>query len=320
MTSTSDAVGRAPSVAAGSPAAGVRPFFWSVRRELWEHRSIYAAPAIVGAVVVAGVLIAALRSPPLRTGGVSLRSGAAYLHYQGPPAVGAALLLPLLVAAAAIILVGALTGIFYCLSALNGERRDRSILFWKSLPVSNVTAVASKVFAPMAILPLCVFAAVVVTHLAILGILAASLAVHGQGFAALAYLPLLRMWSLLAWLLVASSLWWAPVYGWALLASAWAKRMTLLWAMLPPIGLAVFERVAFDTRHVEGIIHNRLNGSLTVAFKAPSELLRPAPSDLILPDPNPVGFFTSPGLWIGLAFAALCFAGAVWLRRRAEPV
>ena len=184
--------------------------------------------------------------------------------------------------------------------------------------MSNVTTVASKVFTPMVILPVSVFAATVVTQLAVLAIVIGSRAAHGESLAILADLPVLRLWLLLAWALVASSLWWAPVYGWALLASAWAKRLTILWAVLPPLGMIVFERVAFDSWHVAEIIRDRLRGSLVAAFKGPLDL-QPQ-HNIILPVPDLVGFLTSPGLWIGFAFAALCFAGAVWLRRRAEPV
>jgi ABC-2 type transport system permease protein len=297
----------------------VRPFFWSVRRELWEHPSIYLVPAIVGIVVVTGVLIMALRGPIGGMGPVELRAGGDVIRLSGRPAMGSVMLVQLLVAAAAIALVGALTGLFYCLAALSGERRDRSILFWKSLPVSNLTTVASKVVLPMVILPAVVFMAAVATHLADLAILAGNLLGRGQTLDVLAELPLPRLWLLLAWALFTAWLWWAPVFGWALLVSAWARRLTLLWAVLPPIGLAVFERVAFDTQHVESILRNRLVAFPRVAFKGPSGFQHSYPN-MILSDPDPAGFFANPGLWIGLAVAALCFAGAVWLRRRAEPV
>src|SRR5206468_10746510 len=57
-----------------------------------------------------------------------------------------------------------IVGIFYCLDALYGERRDRSILFWKSLPVSDVMAVLSKLAIPIVILPLLSFAVTVATQ------------------------------------------------------------------------------------------------------------------------------------------------------------
>jgi ABC-2 type transport system permease protein len=321
MSSTFEAMGQAPSVAKASPAPGVRPFFWSVRRELWEHRSIYMVPAAVGVVVIASVLTAVLRGSRMGWGlALFTRTGAGAGEYLYASDAASGTLFPLLNGTAAITFAGLLTGFFYCLGALNGERRDRSVLFWKSLPVSNATTVASKVFVAMAVLPACVFAAIVITHLAVLAILAASLAVQGQGLDSLKDLPLLRGWLLLAWAAVASSLWWAPLYGWALLVSAWAKRLTLVWAVLPPVGLAVFERVAFGAQRVAAIIYFRLNGGLALTFEYPVPVRPPADGHVRLPDVDPAGFLTSSGLWIGLGFAALCVAGAVWLRRRAEPV
>jgi ABC-2 type transport system permease protein len=316
MTWTSDAMGHAPSVATTRPAPGVRPFFWSVRRELWEHRSIYIAPAVVGALVVAAALIGAVRRgsravvPPPPVG----------LPVWGDAPVESAILLPFVLSAAAITLTGALVGLFYCLAALNHERRDRSVLFWKSLPVSNVTTVASKMFTVMVVLPVCVYAALLATNLVLLAIAAANLVAHGDSLDVLTQVPLLQAWLRPARAIIASWLWWAPVYGWALLASAWAKRMALLWAVLPPIGLMVFERLAFDTRHVETVVGDRLRGNLTAAFTLPAPLRDPVHHRINLPDVDLLGFIARPDLWAGLAVAALFVAAAVWLRRRAEPV
>ncbi len=311
MTSSSEAMNETPAIAMTTASAGTRPFFWSVRRELWENRSIYLAPAIAAGVALAGIVIASIS--PHHT----------QVRASQPLPSGALLLIPYGVAIGAIVVTGALVGIFYCLGALNGERRDRSILFWKSLPVSNVTTVASKVFTPMVVLPVVILATLIVTHLVTLAVQAAGMAAHGQSLAPLGDIPFLRVWLGMAWGLFATSLWWAPIYGWLLMVSAWAKRMTFLWAVLPPIGLMVFERLAFDSGHVAAILRDRLNGSLAVAFKVPPG--QPGPRETLshiidLPTPDPVGLLTSPGLWIGLVVGGAFVAAAVWLRRRAEPV
>ena len=70
----------------------------------------------------------------------------------------AAIEMPYDIAAMMIMFTVFIVGIFYCLDALHGERRDRSILFWKSLPVSDLTTVLSKVFVPLVILPVLTFA------------------------------------------------------------------------------------------------------------------------------------------------------------------
>jgi predicted outer membrane lipoprotein len=60
----------------------------------------------------------------------------------------------------------------------------------------------------------------------------------------------------------------------------------------------------------------RLGGNLAAAFQDPTPHL----PNFSLQSLDPIGFLTSLGLWLGLAFAAACVAGAVWLRRRREPI
>src|SRR5262245_39448909 len=106
----------------------LRPLYWSIRRELWESRFIYIAPLAAAALSLFGFAINAIRTRLHRDILLSTRHGE---------------LAPALIMGAAIIV-----SVFYCLDALYGERRDRSILFWKSLPVSDVTAVLAKLAIP----------------------------------------------------------------------------------------------------------------------------------------------------------------------------
>src|SRR6266849_1284816 len=124
-----------------------RRMYWSMRRELWEYRSIYIAPLAVAAVYLLGFLIALTLSPT---------------HRHEP------LDMPYELAAGLIMGTASILGIFYSLDALYGERRDRSILFWKSLPVSDLTTVLSKFAIPLIILPLLSFAIAVVTQFVML--------------------------------------------------------------------------------------------------------------------------------------------------------
>src|SRR6202011_550094 len=131
-----------------------RPLYWSVRRELWENRSLYIAPLIVAAFEVFGFAISTI--------GLADRRRAVLL--LDPAHQRAAIEQPYDLAAMMMIFIVFIVGMFYCLDALHGERRDRSILFWKSLPVSDLTTVLSKVTIPLVILPLLSFAIIVCTH------------------------------------------------------------------------------------------------------------------------------------------------------------
>ena len=143
-----------------APAAmsATRPLYWSVRRELWENRSIYIAPLAVAAVFLFGFLISMIHLPR------QMRAASALDPMQQHELIAQ----PYDIAAALIMATAFIVGVFYCLDALHGERRDRSILFWKSLPVSDLTTVLSKASIPLVVLPLLTFAITVATQLIML--------------------------------------------------------------------------------------------------------------------------------------------------------
>ena len=137
--------------AGSATTPATRPFYWSVWRELWENRSIYIAPLIVAVVVLFGFIDQHDWSAGAQARGVAARPGKAAGRDREPYDVAAMMM----------IFTAFIVGVFYCLDALHGERRDRSILFWKSLPVSDLTTVLSKVIIPLVILPLVTFAIIV---------------------------------------------------------------------------------------------------------------------------------------------------------------
>ncbi len=149
MPESLDAQRVAPAVLSPS-----RPMYWSVRRELWENRSIYIAPLAVAGVFLFGFLISTIHLP----------SRMRALSALDPAQQREAIAMPFDIAAALLMLTQLLVGAFYCLDALHGERRDRSILFWKSLPVSDLTTVLSKASIPLVVLPLLTFTITVAMH------------------------------------------------------------------------------------------------------------------------------------------------------------
>jgi len=290
-----------PAVASAALSA-TRPLYWSIRRELWENRSITIAPLAAAAVVLFGFTVHALvRASRLHTGPA-----------LDPAQQYAAIVMPYSMAATMIMVTALVVGAFYCVDALYSERRDRSILFWKSLPVSDLTTVLSKASIPLVVLPLIAFAASLATQLAML-----VLPVRGVG-AGLRWTspPLFEMWFVMLYGLTVHALWHAPLYGWLLLVSAWARRTPLLWAVLPPVALGVVERIVFQTSHFASLVRYRVAGAMTEAFD-----LEPKGGAIIrLAQLDPLGFLTSPGLWVGLLFAAAFLAAAARLRRRGEPI
>jgi ABC-2 type transport system permease protein len=298
MSTPSNAVPGTPlesQVSAPAVITVSRCMYWSLRRELWEHRSIYIAPLAAAAVSLFGFLIGLTISPA---------------HRRQP------LDMPYEFAAVLIMGTAFLVGIFYSLDALYGERRDRSILFWKSLPVSDLTTVLSKFAIPLIILPLLSFAIAVVTQFGMLLLSSAVLLGSGQSVGTIwAHMSFFHMSLMLLYhILTVHGLWYAPIYGWLLLVSAWAPRAPFLYAFLPPFVIWGVEKIAFRTSHSLGMLQYRLTGP------EPSTAARSGNMMEIISALTPLQFFSTPGLWVGLAVAAIFLAAAVRLRRNREPI
>src|SRR6266536_2665542 len=233
-----------------------RPLYWGVCRELWENRSIYIAPVTVAVVALFGFMISTYGMPERRRG-VLLMDPAKQRALISEPYDAAAMML---------IFTVFIVGVFYCLDALYGERRDRSILFWKSLPVSDLTTVLSKVTVPLVVLPLLSFAIIVVTQFIMLLISTAVLLPRGLAATTWANFNLFQQSLILLYGLVTIALWHAPIYGWALLVSGWVRRATFLWAALPPVAIAIFEKITFNTSYVSDLLKERVFGFAPNAF------------------------------------------------------
>ena len=282
-----------------------RPMFWSVKRELWENRSIYFAPLAVAAVMPFGFLISTIGMPQRRRAVLLLDP------LQQRALIGK----PYDVAAMILIVTGFIVAAFYCLDALYGERRDRSILFWKSLPVSDRTTVLAKATVPFVILPAIIFALIVVLQFVMLLITSAVLLPSGLAATTWSRFNLFQQSLILLYGLIALALWHAPIYGWLLMVSGWAKRATLLWAVLPLVALTLFEKMAFNTWHIGLMLRSRVLG-----FGPPAFAVNKYGSLDSLAQLTPGRFLSTPALWIGLILAAVFIAAAVRLRRDREPI
>jgi ABC-2 type transport system permease protein len=329
--STSPAIMASSESGAPAAASAAYPFtrlmYWCVRREFWENRSIYIAPFTAAGLLIFVVLITVIEA------GINAQP----LSGDAGEGIGGTLLwIPYMFIAAPVLAIGVFVAIAFCLGALHGERRDRSILFWKSLPVSDLTTVLSKACVPILLIPLISFVAATVAQLAIYAMMLPLFAAKAHLIWAgvpvdyhtmrmlwagvpIGYLTLVMLYGLLA-----TALWHAPVYAWLLLVGGWARRMTLVWAVAPIAGLMIVERIAFGTDRLITMLQHRLDGSISIAFT--QVLNGPVRGNYALnklpglPGLTPGRFLTDPGLWIGLAVAALFLGAAVLLRRYRQPI
>ena len=284
-----------------------RLFAWSVRRELWHSRAIIFAPFAIGALFIAGAVIAAFSAGELisQLKDLDPRRRA---EFMGAPA---------LFAAEMIKLIAVLLAATYAFEAFHGERRDRSILFWKSLPVSDTVTVLAKAAVPLLVVPIVTSIATVVTQIVMLAIAGAAFSMNGMSFTTpwsetqfASALP----WTLFS--IFAQMLWQAPLYAWLMLVSGWARRLPALWAIGVPIGISIVEGLAFQTAYFGSAVKARLSDGNAAIF---GNAARSAAGDSHGVD-DLVVFFSSMPLWAGIAVAVVFIGAAIWLRRRAEPI
>ena len=112
-----------------------------VRRELWEHKSLYVTPAVVALVMILTVLTAfVFASGHQEIVDIGIL-GAQNIAGEGERR--AALLALLIGHTVPFIFAGAILTTFYCLDSLYAERKSKSILFWRSLPITGQTQTKS---------------------------------------------------------------------------------------------------------------------------------------------------------------------------------
>ena len=222
---------------------------------------------------------------------------------------------------------------FYLLGSLYDDRKDRSILFWKSLPASDTMTVASKLLAAMFVIPAFFLVIMIITHviMALIGSLMV-LGVDGNPWTLfLSVFNPVKAWAMIAASFFAQSIWALPLYGWLMLVSAFAPRVPLLFATLPPLIFAVlqtwieFLRTFTLKNNIVGLIGEWMFNSPAILTAEVHEGEGGIALGIPLTDnfdhavtiANMLDRLFSVQMLIGLVIAAAFLAGALWLRHRA---
>ena len=295
-----------------------------IRRELWEHRALVIAPVTIAGLILLAITIFLLTSSVIRGIGFDRIVAGISATSDVGSATGFGVLVLAPVAFLNIALV--FTVFFYCLDALFAERKDRSILFWRSLPITDTETVLSKLAVAAIVAPLITFAVLVVTQLGVL-ILSSIFVMLGDGSAwELIWkpVPLLQTWTLSLYGLVGGGLWALPFVAWFLFCSAYVKKSPFLWAVLPFALVPMLERLAFGTSYFIRIVWGHMADFYAIAFQVDHDALHgfsengmPGagyefnPASII----DPASFLVSPKLWLGTLVAAGIAAATIYVRR-----
>ena len=284
---------------------------WLIRREFWENRAIWMIPAVFGALLILAALFGQVSIPKLTSPTEMHEAAQAFQVIVG----------------AMFYVVMSVYATWYLLDCLYADRKDRSILFWKSLPISDANTVLSKLLVGMILIPLVYFAAADATAL----IAAFILSIRARASIGSALWQGDVWWQIqVLWVycIITTGLWYLPIAGWLMLVSAWARRAVMLWAILPPLVLYILERVFFGTREIGKILAYRMVGLPSVAFNGDKHVWTQG-SGVV--DNNGVavsvwhlinisGFFSSTATWIGVAVGIALIAGAIQLRTRRTEI
>ena len=275
-----------------------------IRREFWEHRALWIAPLSVAALLLVGAII----------GKVSFDSDVATPEQRRA-------LFGVFMAYAAIpqfITVGIIT-LMYAGDCLYTERKDRSILFWKSMPVSDTLTVVAKMLVVMLIVPLGVYVVSALTTLLLSGVYLVRAWHDHVGNVYWDAGTWLRIQGISLVTEVAGVLWYAPITAFLMLVSAWARRSVWLWVLLPPVVLIMMERIALGSNHVMTVLLYRLGGVFanagpqfpgTAAAAGPRSTL-----NLLFANVDPLPVFANADLWLGLGVAALLIVATIRIRQ-----
>jgi ABC-2 type transport system permease protein len=271
-----------------------------LRREFWEFRSLWLSPAIGGAFLMVGAILGSMHLVNGVHISIDARAPAAIVHATGAQFLEGS--------AAFIGLFAGIAMAIYLLDCLYGERKDRSILFWKSLPVSDVETVASKLVVALIAVPLLVVALALVLLPVLTGLGAMLIPdmrphVGEMIVGSLASLPRLLGLQFVA------VLWYAPIATYLMLASVLARHPPLIYAALPPVAIGLAESLFSGTHHFWEFVGRRLQPL------SPNSLFAASAGDWATAESTWWRALGQPALWLGLVAAGVMLFAAIRLRR-----
>lgn len=307
-----------------------------LQREYWENTGAFrTTPIVIGCIYIIGALMAVFTTAQFDNELYTFKE-LIRLAADQPEDLRAHVLYQVLLGSSAFFtIVLWFVVFFYLLGALYDDRKDRSILFWKSLPASDTLTLASKLVAAMVIIPAAFLLALMVTHVVIAIIASIMILAVDQNPWTL-FLSIsqpIKAWAIIGLSYLAQSIWALPMFGWLLLVSSFAPRLPLLFAVLPPLVLSGlqtwigFLRTFTFENNLWGIIARWVvNSPAILTVQVDDDERR---GGVGLGAPLDDRFDHSVTAWnildrlfsiemlVGLVIAAVFLAGALWFRHRA---
>jgi ABC-2 type transport system permease protein len=308
----------------------VNNILWLIRREIWENRSLWIAPLVIAGVILiaaafGGIHVGDNDNIWVGTGDSGAETISPRDREQIRDAMASAGLekkqliyaITLSTFTAVQLFAMVIVLFFYLLDSLLAERKDRSILFWKSLPVSDTEVVLSKLLTAAVVVPL--FVLLVSSVLQVLFALVWSVRFSGTILG-----DTLMAWDGATWMqlqasfllfIVAALLWYLPLVAYLMVVSVWARRNAFLWAVLPPLSILAIEGLIMRSNQFGEFLGRRLGGVFEIMERALRDIHQdgaPTVSDVF---ECVTAVFRAPETWYGLLVAAGLIFGAIRIRR-----
>ncbi len=305
-----------------------------VRREFWENKGAFrTTPLVIGGIFLAAMVMFLITFNHFDNDFQSLKELLRFIAQQDAGLRAKFLYESNLEMSVIFSMVLAFVVFFYLLGSLYDDRKDRSILFWKSLPASDTMTIASKLLSAMFVAPLIFWVVYVITHIVITLLFSVVIMSLGENPWTL-FLSLgnpFKAWSMVLLSYFAQAIWALPLYGWLMLVSAFAPRIPLLFAVLPPVILGVlqlwvdFLKTFTLNDNLFGLFgHWFANSPLVMSIDSNDNDFGAALGIPITSDydhqvtvANMLDRLLSTDMLIGLAMAVVFLGGTLWLRRRA---
>ncbi len=292
-----------------------------IRREIWEHRSIYVTPMAIAIIVTLGVFAMLIFASGFAAELDAVIFGAT--NIAGEAERKAALTGFFLGTSWVFLIALAVLTVFYCLDSLYAERKDKSILFWRSMPVTDAETVISKLITALLVIPVAAIIGIIATHLVNLVVTSVWVSMKGGDASLLIWgsVSLLDNWLAAVIVILATGIWMSPFIGWFLFVSAYTKRSPLLMAFMPLVLIALLEKIILRTHIFAEYVLGRADEMPLIRtenverfFDEEQWRIAEGATHLLV-HLDIVQFLTSPATWAGIIVCGLLSTAAIYVRR-----
>lgn len=298
---------------------GYNPIKALFLKEFWDNkRAIFVTPMVVTGLFIFFAIVAMINGSGILFDGASINehlSQAPEFEAEAATRITSVLFItPVLLVIATIFSM-----VFTALSVLFDERKDKSILFWKSMPVSDTQEVLVKLATVTVVTPLIAIGFSLIIQLFAALVMGSMVAINtdlgawNMVFSNINYLGLIAADLTMTFVMI---LWTLPIFTWFMLVSSFSRRSPFLLAFIVPILIMVIEAIFFRSELLVTAIASRFS----YLEKYGRQFEANEGENVVEGVFSLLGSFSEPNFWYGIIVAAAMIAGCIQIRKRSSIV